>query len=410
MSINLHHGECLEWMKSLPDKSVDLFLCDLPYGETNCGWDTLIDMTEFWKQFKRIRKSKASACIHFCSTRFGYSLIKSWEKGYRMDLVWHKRNKTGGLSSRYRPMRNHEMVYFFSEKSPKYNRDKYHKRKQIFNYETKKYEDAVANFEGVSYQDKITEKHKNKEVLTEPGLFYKDEYHIKGGYEPTQPGSVIPLVEEADATNTKKKKKKLKKPNKKMDRTNFKQTPGFQNSELYGHLERSQDINAKPTLALYEPTNPGSVIDPCSNHVNQEKSIHGWDATNADAKCYAPHFDPPLPASIITDYDPHLNEDIDIYDIISEGEDDEPKTIFKSTKCFIGKRNHQTEKPIEILEWLLKYWTDEGDVVLDPTMGSGSTGVACKRLGREFYGCEMTEKYYAVAEKRINETSRIIEI
>ena len=115
-------------MKTLPDKSIDLFICDLPYGETNCKWDTVIDMKEFWKQFKRLRKSKRTACIHFCSTRFGYTLIKSWEKGFKMDMVWKKRNKTGGLSSRLRPMRNHEMVYFFYEQAPKYNRDKYHKR------------------------------------------------------------------------------------------------------------------------------------------------------------------------------------------------------------------------------------------------------------------------------------------
>ena len=128
--MTLFKGDCLEVMKTLPDKSIDLFICDLPYGETNCKWDTVIDMKEFWKQFKRLRKSKRTACIHFCSTRFGYTLIKSWEKGFKMDMVWKKRNKTGGLQSRLRPMRNHEMVYFFYEQTPKYNRDKYHKRIQ----------------------------------------------------------------------------------------------------------------------------------------------------------------------------------------------------------------------------------------------------------------------------------------
>ncbi len=73
-------GNCLELMKTLPAKSVDLFICDLPYGETNCSWDSKIDLAEFWKEFKRIRKSKKTACIHFCSTQFGYTLIKSWEK------------------------------------------------------------------------------------------------------------------------------------------------------------------------------------------------------------------------------------------------------------------------------------------------------------------------------------------
>ena len=91
MTTTIKQGNCLELMKNLPDKSVDLLICDLPYGETNCKWDTIIDMEEFWKQFKRIRKSKRVACIHFCSTKFGYSLIKSWEKGFKMDMVWKKR-------------------------------------------------------------------------------------------------------------------------------------------------------------------------------------------------------------------------------------------------------------------------------------------------------------------------------
>ena len=128
MTLELKNGNCLELMKSIPDKSIDLMICDLPYGETNCKWDIKIDMDEFWTEFKRIRKSSRVACIHFCSTKFGYQLIKSWEKGFKMDMVWKKRNKTGGLQSRNRPMRNHEMVYFFYDQAPKYNRDKYHKR------------------------------------------------------------------------------------------------------------------------------------------------------------------------------------------------------------------------------------------------------------------------------------------
>ena len=128
MTLNLTNGNCLEEMKKIEDNSIDLMICDLPYGETNCKWDIKIDMEEFWNEFRRIRKSKKTACLHFCSTKFGYQLIKSWEKGFKMDMVWKKRNKTGGITSRHRPMRNHEMIYFFYEEAPKYNRDKYHKK------------------------------------------------------------------------------------------------------------------------------------------------------------------------------------------------------------------------------------------------------------------------------------------
>ena len=66
----LINGDCIEEMKKLSDKSVDLLICDLPFSETHCEWDTKINLEEFWIEFKRIRKSNRVACIHFCSTRF----------------------------------------------------------------------------------------------------------------------------------------------------------------------------------------------------------------------------------------------------------------------------------------------------------------------------------------------------
>jgi len=263
--MDIRNGECIELLKTIPDKSIDLFICDLPYGETNSDWDNKIDMNDFWKEFKRVRKSKKTACIHFCSTKFGYSLIKSNEKMFKMDMVWKKRNKTGGLQSKYRPMRNHEMVYFFYDESPKYNRNKYHK--------------------------KIMDKSNPK---------------------------------------TNKEEKPL-------------------NNSTMGKKHNLNSI--------------------------------GIDLTKHRKYANQPNYTPLLPASII--------------------EEEEPLTMFESTKIFTGKRHHQTEKPQDILEFFLKYWTDEDDVVLDPTMGSGSTGVACKKLNRKFIGFELNEKIFKIAEKRI---------
>ena len=307
----LINGNCLDEMKKIEDKSIDLFICDLPYGETNCKWDCKIDMEQFWKEFKRIRKSKRTACIHFCSTKFGYELIKSWEKGYKMDMVWKKRNKTGGLQSKNRPMRNHEMVYFFYEQSPKYNRDKYHKRIQD------KKDHNVEKAEGV-YGTKSSKRREN-EIC----------------FEPPNPALVL---EEMDEFGMKKKYK------------------GIPNQ--------------------FEPPNPASVIE--------EKSIYGC---SPEARHGKKAFDPPNPASVLEEF--------------IEPAEDEPKSMFESTKVFIGKRHHQTEKPQDILEFFLKYWTDEGDVVLDPTMGSGSTGVACKKLNRKFIGYELNDDIFKKAVKRI---------
>ena len=292
MTINISNGDCLTLMKDIPDKSVDLFICDLPYGETNCKWDSKIDLEEFWKEFKRIRKSKKTACIHFCSTKFGYTLIKSNEAMFKMDMVWKKRNKTGGLQSRHRPMRNHEMVYFFYEQAPKYNRDKYHKRIQA-----------------------------------------KKEHNI----------------EKEDIT--------------------------------MGKINKMKDTMHK----CFEPPNPASVISEAERE--EDKDVWGQSKFSCGGDCgrlnedgsYKMPYDPPNPAS-----------------------------VYESTKVFIGKRHHQTEKPQDILEFFIKYWTDEGQTILDPTMGSGSTGVACKTLKRNFIGFEMDEKIYKVAEERIKKVETII--
>ena len=206
MTTQILNGDCLELMKTLEDKSVDLLICDLPYGETNCKWDSVIDLEKFWKEFKRIRKSKRTACIHFCSTKFGFSLIKSWEKGFKMDMVtklktplewqgetmcWKKRNKTGGLQSRYRPMRNHEMVYFFYEQAPKYNRDKYHKR--INNVKHAKSE-TTKEKKTDKIENKIIRKTiplKERKAMGEQSGIYEKNKMTFSNFEPPNPASVL---------------------------------------------------------------------------------------------------------------------------------------------------------------------------------------------------------------------------
>jgi site-specific DNA-methyltransferase (adenine-specific) len=144
-SATILKGDCLAHMKSLPDKSVDLIICDLPYGclevkrkartETyatkltgsngGCPWDIKIDLEVFWREVKRIRKSDHTPCIHFCTTKFGYELIRSNEKEFRHDLVWDKQRGVSFLSANKMPMRSHEMVYVFSKAGANYNRIDY---------------------------------------------------------------------------------------------------------------------------------------------------------------------------------------------------------------------------------------------------------------------------------------------
>jgi site-specific DNA-methyltransferase (adenine-specific) len=119
-----------------------LIICDLPYGclsgraigktaedkkcwsgaEEGCAWDIKIDLEAFWKEVKRIRRNEHTPTIHFCTTKFGYDLIKSNEKEFRYDLVWTKTNAVGFLHANKMPMRAHEMMYVFSKAGAHYER------------------------------------------------------------------------------------------------------------------------------------------------------------------------------------------------------------------------------------------------------------------------------------------------
>jgi len=141
MELTLHNGDCLEVMKTIPDKSIDLIICDLPYGcltsqkgatpfgrnvkgpsNSGCAWDVKIDLEAFWKQVKRIRKSDHSPTIHFCTTKFGIDLINSNPDEFRYDLVWDKQRGVSFLSANKMPMRSHEMIYIFSKAGAYYQR------------------------------------------------------------------------------------------------------------------------------------------------------------------------------------------------------------------------------------------------------------------------------------------------
>ena len=149
ITLTLHHGDCLEIMKSIPAKSVDLIICDLPYGclasdrkgkrvgelkdpsnpnsnivivNKPCAWDIKIDLKAFWEQVKRIRRSDHTPTIHFCTTKFGFELHASNPDEFRYDLVWDKQRGVSFLSANKMPMRSHEMIYVFSKAGAFYNR------------------------------------------------------------------------------------------------------------------------------------------------------------------------------------------------------------------------------------------------------------------------------------------------
>lgn len=107
--IQLMHGDCLELMKTIPDKSVDLVLTDVPYGTTACKWDTVIPFEPMWKELKRIRKDKAAICL-FGSEPFSSHLRMSNIKEFKYDWIWDKVTARGHLVAKKRPMQQVEIV------------------------------------------------------------------------------------------------------------------------------------------------------------------------------------------------------------------------------------------------------------------------------------------------------------
>jgi site-specific DNA-methyltransferase (adenine-specific) len=236
-NFNLHFGDCLEIMKSIDDNSVDMILCDLPYGTTACKWDVVIPFELMWKQYNTVIKDN-SVMVLFGNEPFTSTLITSNLKGFKYRWDWNKKIPSGMSYARFRPMQQTEDISVFTK-----NGDK-----------TKYFPQMI-----------------------------KRDIAIKGG--------------------------------------------GMKDSQS------SFSSGYKALKKTYEYKNPTTLIE---------------------------------------------------FDKIRRG------------------ALHPTQKPVDLLEYLIKTYTIENDVVLDNCMGSGSTGIACLNTNRNFIGIEKDEKYFQIATDRIN--------
>ena len=124
MSVNkILQGDCLELMKNIQDKSIDMILCDLPYGTTKCKWDSIIDLDLLWKQYCRIIKDNG-AILLFAQTPFDKILGSSNLPMLKYEWIWEKTTATGHLNAKKMPMKAHENILVFYKKPPLYNAQK----------------------------------------------------------------------------------------------------------------------------------------------------------------------------------------------------------------------------------------------------------------------------------------------
>ena len=243
--IDLYNGDCLEIMKNISDKSVDMILCDLPYGTTQCKWDVVIPFEPLWKQYNRIIKDNG-AIVLFGNEPFSSYLRLSNLKNYKYDWIWKKPRGTGHLNVKRQPLRDVENISVFYKKQCLYN----------------------------------------------PQLSKGEPYSaLKGGKNSR--------VSQAGDTT-------------------------------YGKFMNG---------AEYRNDNDGFRY----------------------------------PKQVIS------------FGVVERG------TL------------HPTQKPVDLLEYLIKTYTNEGEVILDNCMGSGSTGVATLNLHRKFIGIELDQQYFEIAQNRIQD-------
>ena len=242
----LYLGDCLEIMPKIPDSSVDLVLCDLPYGTTKCKWDVIIPFDKLWSEYNRIIKDDG-AIVLFGKEPFSSQLRVSNLEMYKYDWIWAKDTKSNFMQANHQPLNNVELISVFS----------------------KGYARNIKNKVMMKYNPQFTE-----------GKEYK-----------------LPKVSKT--------------------------------TDLFG-----------------------------ANHKNGVYKHYERDTSKR------------YPYNII-----HFNMD-------------RPKV-------------HPTQKPIALLKYLIRTYSEENDLVLDNCMGSGSTGVACRNLNRNFIGIEKDRKYFETACDRI---------
>lgn len=360
----IFNADCLEKMKDLDDDSVDLIFCDLPYNQTSCKWDVAIDIKLFWIQVMRIKKLH-TPIFFTTTTKFGVSLIQSAPKKcfFRYDLVWVKSASCSFLLAKKMPMRKHEMIYVFYEKLPFYDLSS-HKNK--FKQEYNDFDNKNGAY----------------------GVIKSQKGHPEPLYNPPLPVSVVKEDVRKDKHTT-----------------------------AYGTNIHHHNNEQKNGESIYNPPLPVSVVkETYEGTKTKDELCYGIQGDHIkERKKGESRYDPPLPVSVVKEEKTQIST---IYGGAFNGDDNADKMYQKQgrknnesvyepplpdtlleIKSTRGK--HSTEKPVALMEWVFKYYSKEGDVILDPTMGSGSTGVACKNMNRNFIGIEMDEEIFKVAEERL---------
>lgn len=310
----LMKGDCLERMKEIEDRSIDMILCDLPYGFTDCAWDNIIDLEKLKKEYLRVLKNDG-VIVLFANQPFTTALMNTFKTMYSNVWYWKKNNVTNPLQAKKQPMRCIEEILVFYKG---------------------KYEDE-GMYEEVK---KYLREEKVKADLTE-----KDLYNLLGNHMGKHYFS-------------------------KKNQFSFPSKQAYEKLQTTGYFKKPyEELKALYDKGLrYYPQGLVKLDKPKIERGDKKSGV--YDTGKKDF--YETHY---------TNYPKNFLE-------------------FNREKEIV----HPTQKPTALLEYLVKTYTKEGQVVLDNTMGSGSTGVACGNTGRKFIGIELDDVYFEIAKKRIEKS------
>jgi len=375
--IKLFNASCFDVFPKLKDKSIDLFVLDLPYGQTACAWDTCIDLSKMWIEIKRIMKPSAIICF-FCTTKFGYTLIKSNEKWFKYDLIWQKSRKVGFLSANKRQLRNHENIYVFKEEQGTYHPQK---------------------TEGTPYY--------KGQPKGEIGVYNSKRVHNhnKGDRHPT---SIIEheniYVFNNDDKNVEEINSHIIEYSKKVLKYIGKAKSEIKKNKIPTHFfHYSKDNFRMITKENYDKLIELYKIDSMEGYIKYDDLKKSFISSEIDTT-YNPQKTEGTP------YKTKGKGEVGVYkskriDNDNKG-DRHPTSIIENTILKYNnphKTIHRTEKPIGLLEYLIKTYSNEGDTVMDFCAGSLSCGIAAFNTKRKFIGVEMDKTNYDLGLTRIKE-------
>ncbi len=323
--MKLLQGDCMDLLPQIPDKSVDLVLCDLPYGTTDCKWDHVLPMDQLWKEYHRLLRPNGVAAL-FAAQPFTTALINSNRREFRYCWYWLKNQTTGFAFARFQPMRKIEEVAVFVCNTPGKDNAGRHKALRAYMMEELK-----ASGHTRASIDKLL------------GNCMSSHYFTNGGQFSIPPRDQWETLRAGTG--------RFARP--------WEEIRAEYRAELGPHGGDPQIYNPQGLQPIQNPK-------PKRRQNVKDDVIYSRDL-------------------LIREHTPkYTGYPVNVLQFNTE------------------RGLHPTQKPVPLLEYLVKTYTHKDGTVLDNCMGSGSTGVACVNTGRHFIGIEKDPKYFQTARERIH--------